>query len=62
MASRWPPYGLSMALISPIFALDRSQELLLILDEYWKAHPELHDVPIFYASKVRLLLMAPDGF
>ena len=25
---------------------------MLILDEYWKAHPELHDVPIFYASKV----------
>ena len=36
----------------PVFALGRSQELLLILDEYWKAHPELHDVPIFYASKV----------
>jgi cleavage and polyadenylation specificity factor subunit 3 len=36
----------------PVFALGRSQELLLILDEYWKAHPELHGVPIFYASKV----------
>ena len=36
----------------PVFALGRSQELLLILDEYWRAHPELHDVPIFYASKV----------
>ena len=36
----------------PVFALGRSQELLLILDEYWKAHPELHDVPIYYASKV----------
>lgn len=36
----------------PVFALGRSQELLLILDEYWKAHPELHDVPIYYAAKV----------
>ena len=36
----------------PVFALGRSQELLLILDEYWKAHPELHEVPIYYASKV----------
>ena len=36
----------------PVFALGRSQELLLILDEYWKQHPELHDVPIYYASKV----------
>ena len=36
----------------PVFALGRSQELLLILEEYWKTHPELHDVPIYYASKV----------
>ena len=34
----------------PVFALGRSQELLLILDEYWRDHPELHSVPIFYAS------------
>jgi predicted metal-dependent RNase len=27
-----------------------SQELLLILEEYWAAHPELHGVPIYYAS------------
>lgn len=26
------------------------QELLLILEEYWAAHPELHGVPIYYAS------------
>ncbi|KAJ6594393.1 beta-lactamase-like protein [Mycena capillaripes] len=25
-------------------------ELLLILDEYWKEHPDLHNVPIYYAS------------
>ena len=25
----------------PVFALGRAQELLLILDEYWAAHPEL---------------------
>ncbi len=26
------------------------QEVLLILDEYWEAHPELQNVPIYYAS------------
>jgi len=36
----------------PVFALGRSQELLLILEEYWRAHPELQEVPIYYASKV----------
>ncbi|CAE7671857.1 CPSF3 [Symbiodinium microadriaticum] len=36
----------------PVFALGRAQELLLILDEYWQSHPSLHDVPIFYASKL----------
>ncbi|RKP01686.1 hypothetical protein CXG81DRAFT_25654 [Caulochytrium protostelioides] len=34
----------------PVFALGRAQELLLILEEYWQAHPELHNVPIYYAS------------
>ncbi|KAL2644670.1 hypothetical protein R1flu_012257 [Riccia fluitans] len=34
----------------PAFALGRAQELLLILDEYWEAHPELHHIPIYYAS------------
>ena len=34
----------------PVFALGRAQELLLILDEYWEAHPELHGIPIYYAS------------
>ncbi|EDQ87907.1 uncharacterized protein MONBRDRAFT_26966 [Monosiga brevicollis MX1] len=34
----------------PVFALGRAQELLLILDEYWQQHPELHNVPIYYAS------------
>ncbi|KAE9411546.1 mRNA 3'-end-processing protein YSH1 [Gymnopus androsaceus JB14] len=34
----------------PQFALGRAQELLLILDEYWKKHPDLHNVPIYYAS------------
>lgn len=27
-----------------------SQELLLILEEYWEAHPDLHGVPIYQAS------------
>ncbi|KAK0074865.1 hypothetical protein PV325_007697, partial [Microctonus aethiopoides] len=36
----------------PVFALGRVQELLLILDEYWSLHPELHDIPIYYASSL----------
>jgi cleavage and polyadenylation specificity factor subunit 3 len=36
----------------PVFALGRAQELLLILDEYWQTHPELHNVPIYYASSL----------
>ncbi|KAG1650920.1 Cleavage and polyadenylation specificity factor subunit 3 [Nymphon striatum] len=36
----------------PVFALGRAQELLLILDEYWGNHPELHDIPIYYASSL----------
>jgi len=29
-----------------------SQELLLILDEYWQANPHLQNIPIWYASKL----------
>ena len=36
----------------PVFALGRAQELLLILDEYWQARPELHRVPVYYASSL----------
>ncbi|KAL7576975.1 hypothetical protein ACA910_006730 [Epithemia clementina (nom. ined.)] len=36
----------------PVFALGRAQELLLILDEYWQANPQLQDIPIWYASKM----------
>ena len=36
----------------PVFALGRSQELLLILDAYWRDHPELHKVPLYYASGI----------
>ncbi|OCH95063.1 Metallo-hydrolase/oxidoreductase [Obba rivulosa] len=42
----------------PTFALGRAQELLLILDEYWKKHPELHNVPIYYASSLARKCMA----
>ncbi|ORM42301.1 Cleavage and polyadenylation specificity factor subunit 3 [Babesia sp. Xinjiang] len=34
----------------PVFALGRAQEILLILDEYWEANPNLQSVPIFYIS------------
>ena len=36
----------------PVFALGRAQELLLILEEYWEAHPHLHKIPIYYASSL----------
>ncbi|RWS27769.1 cleavage and polyadenylation specificity factor subunit 3-like protein, partial [Leptotrombidium deliense] len=42
----------------PVFALGRAQELLLILDEYWSQHPELQDVPIYYASSLAKKCMA----
>eukprot|EP00890_Picochlorum_soloecismus_P004992 jgi/Picsp_1/5494/NSC_02853-R1_protein len=34
----------------PVVALGRAQELLLILEEYWKQNPDLHGVPIYQAS------------
>ncbi|KAH9839402.1 beta-lactamase-like protein [Rhodofomes roseus] len=42
----------------PTFALGRAQELLLILDEYWKKHPDLHSVPVYYASSLARKSMA----
>lgn len=42
----------------PVFALGRAQELLLILDEYWEAHPELDSIPIYYASSLAKRCMA----
>lgn len=38
--------------LMPVFALGRAQELLLILDDYWARHPELHSVPVYYASSI----------
>ncbi|KAJ0077816.1 hypothetical protein Patl1_36706 [Pistacia atlantica] len=42
----------------PAFALGHAQELLLILDEYWSNHPELHNIPIYYASPLAKKCMA----
>ncbi|KAI1717764.1 pre-mRNA 3'-end-processing endonuclease polyadenylation factor c-term domain-containing protein [Ditylenchus destructor] len=42
----------------PAFALGRAQELMLILDEYWEQHPELHDIPVYYASSLAKKCMA----
>ncbi|CAG8745367.1 19679_t:CDS:2, partial [Racocetra fulgida] len=51
--------------LMPVFALGRAQELLLILDEYWEAHPELESVPIYYASSLAkkwpCVMMASPG-
>ena len=42
----------------PVFALGRAQELLLILEEYWDAHPELQEIPIYYSSSIAKRCMA----
>ncbi|KDR80406.1 hypothetical protein GALMADRAFT_242826 [Galerina marginata CBS 339.88] len=42
----------------PTFALGGAQELLLILDDYWKRHPDLHHVPIYYVSSLAKKSMA----
>lgn len=36
----------------PIFALGRVQELLMILDEFWDANPNLQSIPIYYGSNL----------
>jgi cleavage and polyadenylation specificity factor subunit 3 len=36
----------------PVFALGTAQELLLILDDYWERHPQLQNIPIYYASNL----------
>jgi Beta-Casp domain len=45
-----------------VFALGRAQELLLILDEHWAANPQLHSIPIFYASALAKRCMAGKCF
>ena len=44
----------------PVFALGRTQELLLILNEFRRENPELQSVPIVYAGN--LALKALDVF
>lgn len=42
----------------PVFAVGPAQELMLILDEYWEAHPELAEIPIYckyFESKLGLV-------
>ncbi|KAA0158664.1 hypothetical protein FNF31_05311 [Cafeteria roenbergensis] len=34
----------------PLGAFGRAQEIMLMLDEYWAANPELHSIPIYYAA------------
>ncbi|KAI7091823.1 Metallo-hydrolase/oxidoreductase, partial [Hortaea werneckii] len=36
----------------PVFAVGRSQELLLILEDYWARHEEYRKYPIYYASSL----------
>ncbi|PIN06906.1 mRNA cleavage and polyadenylation factor II complex, BRR5 (CPSF subunit) [Handroanthus impetiginosus] len=38
--------------------VSQAQELLLILDEYLSSHPDLHNVPIYYASPLAKRCMA----
>lgn len=42
----------------PVFALGGTQELMLILEEYWDKHPELEGVNIYYASNLARKCMA----
>lgn len=44
--------------LMPVFALGNAQELLLILDEYWSQHPDLHNISIFFASSLAKKCMA----
>lgn len=34
----------------PVVALGRAQEMMLVLDEYWRKNKELQDVPVYNAS------------
>jgi cleavage and polyadenylation specificity factor subunit 3 len=34
----------------PIPSFGNGQELALLLDEYWSNHPELHAIPVYFAS------------
>lgn len=48
----------------PVVALGRAQELLLILEEYWERHPELHGVPIYQVWRcggLRRLMAGADA-
>ena len=38
--------------LMPVFALGRAQELLLILDEFWTANPDMQRFPIYYVSSL----------
>lgn len=42
----------------PTFALGSAQEILLILEEYWAANPELQGTTIYYASSLARKCMA----
>lgn len=36
--------------LMPVFAVGRAQELLLILEEYWKSRPDLQGYPIYFVG------------
>jgi len=36
--------------LMPVFAVGRAQELLLILEEYWKSRPDLQGFPIYFVG------------
>ncbi|EJT97328.1 Metallo-hydrolase/oxidoreductase [Dacryopinax primogenitus] len=44
--------------LMPVFAVGGAQELLLILDDFFEKHPELHKFPIYYASALARKCMA----
>ena len=40
------------------FSDKRSMYYVWCIDEYWSTHPELHDIPIYYASSLAQKCMA----
>ncbi|RVW75998.1 Cleavage and polyadenylation specificity factor subunit 3-I [Vitis vinifera] len=55
-AAEIPQFSPDICIIESTYG--RAQELLLILDEYWSNHPELHNIPIYYASPLAKRCMA----
>lgn len=45
-------FSLSISVVARSPTQSHSQRVHACADEYWEAHPELHKVPIYYASSL----------